>query len=82
MVSICPEKLLLNGKSEKEIVFHSKNLNSNVGQRDGIHALTGNERKGRAGRKGTQRRQRKRAKEPFRIKDRVGSSVNESLPPL
>lgn len=82
MLSICPEKLLLNGKSKKEIVFHSKNLNSNVGQRDGIPAPTGNERKGRGGRRERQRRQGERAKEPFRIKDCVGSLVNWNLPPL
>lgn len=46
IVSICPEKLLLNGKSEKEIVFPSKNLNSCVRLRDRIHASTGKEGRG------------------------------------
>lgn len=47
-----------------------------MGQTGGIHAPIRNEGKGLEETKGRQRR-RKKAMEPFRIKDYVDSSVNE-----
>lgn len=79
MVSSGPEVLLTYGESEEEIALHCEKLNNNVGQRAGIRAPSRNERKGLRGRKGRQRR-RKRAMEPFKIEDCVGSSVNEYFP--
>lgn len=72
MVSSGPEMLLPYGESEEEIVLHCEKLNSDVGQRAGRRAPSRNERKGLGGRKGRQRRRRKRAMEPFRTEDCVG----------